>query len=322
MQVYQDIEGGGLRANAINRTNQTVEQQIWSFFRSKGYSSEGIAGIMGNFQAESALIPNNVQNGYGWSDADYTQQVDSGAYSKDKFVHDSIGYGLAQWTWWTYKRDLYELAKQRGTSIGNLDTQLTFADNAFSNASWGNQLKRATDVRAACDLVLEQYERPAVYNYDTRRAHAYAFYNKYSGYTAPYISSTNSLYGTNQPTATDRAIQWAVAQCNKGYTYSMTNRWGPTSYDCSAFIISAWNKAGVQTGASYTGDMKRCFVANGFTDVRSMVNIDNGNGMRAGDVLVWNATGTSGAGANGHTAMFIGNGRMVECTPTGIATRN
>ena len=63
MQVYQDIEGGGLRANAINRTNQTVEQQIWSFFRSKGYSSEGIAGIMGNFQAESALISNNVQNG-------------------------------------------------------------------------------------------------------------------------------------------------------------------------------------------------------------------------------------------------------------------
>lgn len=258
MQVYQDIEGGGLRANAINRTNQTVEQQIWSFFRSKGYSSEGIAGIMGNFQAESALIANNVQNGYGWSDADYTQQVDSGAYSKDKFVHDSIGYGLAQWTWWTYKRDLYELAKQRGTSIGNLDTQLTFADNAFSNASWGNQLKRATDVRAACDLVLEQYERPAVYNYDVRRSHAYAFYNKYSGYTAPYISSTNSLYGTSQPTATDRAIQWAVAQCNKGYTYSMTNRWGPTSYDCSSFIISAWNKAGVQTGASYTGDMKLC----------------------------------------------------------------
>lgn len=322
MQVYQDIEGGGLRANAVNRTNQTVEQQIWSFFRSKGYSSEGIAGIMGNFQAESALIANNVQNGYGWSDADYTKQVDSGAYSKDKFVHDSIGYGLAQWTWWTYKRDLYELAKQRGTSVGNLDTQLTFADNAFSNASWGNQLKRATDVRAACDLVLEQYERPAVYNYDVRRSHAYAFYNKYSGYTAPYTSSTNSLYGTSQPTATDKAIQWAVAQCNRGYTYSMTNRWGPTSYDCSAFIISAWNKAGVQTGASYTGDMKRCFVANGFTDVRSMVNIDNGTGMRAGDVLVWNATGTSGAGANGHTAMFIGNGRMVECTPTGIETRN
>ena len=322
MQVYQDVDGGGLRANAVNRTNQTVEQQIWAFFRSKGYSSEGIAGIMGNFQAESALIANNVQNGYGWSDVDYTSRVDNGTYSKDKFIHDSIGYGLAQWTWWTYKRDLYELAKQRGTSIGSLDTQLNFAHNAFSNASWYNQLKNATDVRAACDLVLEQYERPAVYNYDVRRSHAYAFYNKYSGYTAPYTNSSSSLYGTSSPTATDKAIQWAVAQCNKGYTYSMTNRWGPTSYDCSAFIISAWNKAGVQTGASYTGDMKRCFVANGFTDVRSSVNIDNGNGMRAGDVLVWNATGTSGAGANGHTAMFIGEGRMVECTPSGISTRN
>lgn len=322
MQVYLDSDSGGLRANAVNRTNQTVEQQIWSFFRSKGYSAAGIAGIMGNFQAESSLIPNNVQNGYGWSDADYTSSVDSGSYSRDKFMNDAIGYGLAQWTWWTYKRDLYDLAKQRKTSIGNLDTQLTYADNAFSNASWGSALKNATDITAACDLVLEQYERPAVYNYTVRRSYAYNFYNKYSGYTAPYSNSSSSLYGTDQPTATDKAIQWAVAQCNKGYTYSMTNRWGPTSYDCSAFIITAWNKAGVQTGASYTGNMGSRFTACGFTNVRSQVNIANGNGMRAGDVLVWNATGTSGAGANGHTAMYIGDGRMVECTPTGIATRN
>lgn len=315
--------GGGGKASAVSTVNQTVEQKIWSFFRGKGYTPAGTAGIMGNFQAESALIPSNVQDGYGWSDENYTSQVDSGSYSKNKFVHDSIGYGLAQWTYWSYKQQLYEYAKQRGTSIGNLDTQLNFADRSFSSTSLGNILKTTTNVQYASDVVLEQYERPAVYNYSTRRTNSYNFYNKYSGYTAAYSpSGDTSLYGINQPTATDKAIQWAVNQCNKGYTYSMTNRWGPTSYDCSSFIVSAWNNAGVQTGATYTGNMESCFTAHGFTNVARSVNISNGNGMQAGDVLVWNATGTSGAGANGHTAMFIGDGRMVECTPSGIATRN
>ena len=324
MQVASLFGDGGGRASAVSTVNMTVEQQIWSFFRGRGYTAAGIAGIMGNFQAESGLIPSNVQNGYGWSDSEYTSQVDSGAYSRDKFINDAIGYGLAQWTYWTYKRDLYDYAKQRGTSVGNLDTQLNFADNSFSSTSLASILKSTSDVKYAADVVLEQYERPAVYNYEARRANAYNFYNKYSGYTATYSPSASgtTLASMSQPTATDKAIQWAVDQCGKGYTYSMTNRWGPTSYDCSSFIVSAWNHAGVQTGATYTGNMKSCFTSSGFTDVISSVNISNGSGMQAGDVLVWNEVGTTGAGANGHTAMFIGDGKMVECTPSGIATRN
>lgn len=316
-------DGGGGTASAVNTTNQTVEQKIWSFFRGRGYTPAGIAGIMGNFQAESGLNPANAQDTSGWADNVYTQQVDSGTYSRNKFINDSIGYGLAQWTYWSYKQDLYDFAKQRGTSIGNLDMQLNFADQSFSSTSLGNILKTTNNVTYASDVVLEQYERPKVYNYDTRRSFSYNFYNKYSGYTAAYSpSGDTTLYGPAQPTATDKAIQWAVNKSKEHITYSMDIRWGPHSYDCSSFIVSAWNAAGVQTGATYTGNMESCFTAHGFKNVRSSVDISNGNGMEPGDVLVWNAVGTTGAGADGHTAMYIGEGRMVECTPSGAATRN
>ena len=78
------------------RVRDVSEAKIWSFLKGKGLSDCGAAGLMGNLYAESGLKPTNLQNTYekklGLSDADYTAQVDSGAYSN--FVHDSAGYGL------------------------------------------------------------------------------------------------------------------------------------------------------------------------------------------------------------------------------------
>lgn len=83
----------------------SVEQQIWNYFKSKGMTDAGVAGLMGNLYAESALNPTNLQNSYekklGYTDAEYTFAVDNGLYNN--FVKDSAGYGLAQWTYWSRK---------------------------------------------------------------------------------------------------------------------------------------------------------------------------------------------------------------------------
>jgi hypothetical protein len=54
---------------------------------------------------ESGLKPNNVQNSYesslGMTDEEYTIAVDNGTYTN--FVNDAVGYGLAQWTFWSLK---------------------------------------------------------------------------------------------------------------------------------------------------------------------------------------------------------------------------
>ena len=141
------------------------EAMIWSFFKKKGLSDCGAAGLMGNLYAESGLKPDNLQNTcekkLGLSDADYTAQVDARIYQD--FVHDSAGYGLAQWTFWSRKQKLLVFALSRGKSIGDLEMQLDFLWKELTESypSLVNILKTAASVRAASDAVLVQFERPA-----------------------------------------------------------------------------------------------------------------------------------------------------------------
>ena len=82
------------------------ELTIHDYLKAKGLNEYGIAGLMANLFAESALNPKNLQNSYekslGYTDETYTAAVDSGKYTN--FVHDSAGYGLAQWTYWSRKQ--------------------------------------------------------------------------------------------------------------------------------------------------------------------------------------------------------------------------
>lgn len=106
-------------------------------------------------------------------------------------------------------------------------------------------------------------------------------------------------------TKTEKAVTWAIAIAdNHAHGYDQVHRWGP-DYDCSSLIISAWQQAGVPVrtnGASYTGNMKSVFLACGFTDVTSRIDLLTGNGMKRGDVII---------NTMHHTVMYIGNGRIV-----------
>lgn len=139
------------------------EQQIFDYLVAAGMTKPGAAGLMGNLIAESGLRPNNLENGYeraiGMDDATYTAAVDSGIYGN--FVHDSAGYGLAQWTYHTRKNDLLQYARKTGKSIGDMKMQLDFMIQELQSyrSVWA-KLKTAAYVRDASDVVLTQYERP------------------------------------------------------------------------------------------------------------------------------------------------------------------
>ena len=142
------------------------DQFIWDFLKKEGFNDYGIAGLMGNLYAESRLLPNNLQNTFnsklGLSDEEYTKRVDNGTYTN--FVHDSAGYGLAQWTYWSRKQNLLNFAKSKGKSIGDLEIQLQFLitelRNSYRNSVY-NILKIATSVQQASDVVLLNFECPA-----------------------------------------------------------------------------------------------------------------------------------------------------------------
>lgn len=106
----------------------------------------------------------------------------------------------------------------------------------------------------------------------------------------------------------NRAVAWAIGIAeDNSHGYDQAKRWNP-DYDCSSFIISAWQEACVpvkSSGASYTGNMYYAFIKCGFRDVTNSVNLTTGAGLEKGDVLLNTAR---------HTEMYIGNGRMVKAS--------
>ena len=160
---------------------------IWNFLKNKGLSDYAVAGIMGNLQAESALNPKNLQNSYqnrlGYTDDSYTAAVDNGSYRN--FVHDSAGYGLAQWTYWSRKESLLKFAQKSGASIGSLDMQLEFLYQELKGyTAVFEVLRTARTIREASDAVLIGYEKPANQGESAKKKRAeygQRFYNEFAG---------------------------------------------------------------------------------------------------------------------------------------------
>jgi hypothetical protein len=108
----------------------------------------------------------------------------------------------------------------------------------------------------------------------------------------------------------ETATQWMINLANDDtHGYDQTHRWGP-DYDCSSAIITAWENAGVPVkskGAGATGTMYSPFLNCGFSDVTSKITLASGKGLENGDVLLR-------TGSSGHTAMYIGNSKIVHAS--------
>lgn len=166
---------------------RTNEEKIWNFLRKQGLNDYGCAGLMGNLFAESGLNPQNLQNSFEKSicmtDAAYTVAVDSGKYKN--FTKDAAGYGLAQWTYWSRKEALLKFAAKKGSSIGDLEMQLEFLMYELKTGykTVLATLKTAKTIRAASDVVLTEFERPADMSEFTKRkraAFAQNYFDKYA----------------------------------------------------------------------------------------------------------------------------------------------
>ncbi len=146
------------------------KETIWQFLKHKGFSDIAAAALMGNMEAESNCVSCRLQGDFteGFArSAAYTEQVDSGAVSRQAFIHDGPGgggYGLCQWTYPPRKAGLYDLAREKGASVGDESVQLEW----FMKELWQDEykavreiLEKSPSIRECSDAILKQFLRPA-----------------------------------------------------------------------------------------------------------------------------------------------------------------
>lgn len=152
-------------------------QTIYNQLRANGLTEAGALGMLGNWDCESNCISYRLQGDYSYpynESRQYTADVDSGRISRVQFMNDGKGYGLAQWTYWSRKSNLYDFWKARGGSIGNEHLQVEFAISELVGEFSGllNMLRSSNDLYQCTKEICYKYENPAIKNVDQRFAAA------------------------------------------------------------------------------------------------------------------------------------------------------
>ena len=166
-----------LTSGGVALTGADNGEKIWNYLASQGMTQYAIAGIMGNLQQESNLRPDNVQNGMGYEDADYVAGIKSGEITREEFINDSRGFGLAQWTYHTRKAALYDALGPE--NIDSLGGQLAFMVDEMGTELI-DKMNNASSAEAATNVFQYSYERAGIPNMEGRIQYANEFYSKYT----------------------------------------------------------------------------------------------------------------------------------------------
>ncbi|MFC0233962.1 peptidoglycan amidohydrolase family protein [Vagococcus entomophilus] len=114
----------------------------------------------------------------------------------------------------------------------------------------------------------------------------------------------------------ERVINWFRAREGR-VIYSMTNRLGPNSYDCSSSVFFALIEAGFLSKGTGIGNTESLYHLEG----RLLLPIAR-NQVQRGDLFVAGVKGSSG-NAGGHTGVFVSSSRIIHCSGSlGIAETN
>ena len=149
-------------------TNETTALYIAKALAEEGCTTAGIAGVLGNLEAESGVVPCRMQGDFGGPDYQkslaYASRAMTGAVSAEAWAKDAIGFGLAQWTYWTRKLELLSDAKNAGQFVGDVRIQASFLIKELKRdyaGVWTLLTNPDATVSLCSNAVLLKYERPA-----------------------------------------------------------------------------------------------------------------------------------------------------------------
>lgn len=144
-----------------------------------GMTPVAACAMGGNMKAESGMVANIAQRGMtNLSDAQYTAAADAGTID---FVHDGVGYGLIQLTYYSRKQNYINYAKSLKVSVGDESAQVQFVLKELQSeysALW-KYLKTTKVIYDAASRICKEYERPAVNNIQVRADFANELFMQY-----------------------------------------------------------------------------------------------------------------------------------------------
>lgn len=170
------------------------DRQVWGLLMSEFKNEYGVAGIMGNLEGESSMIPYRVQGdfspGYEVS-ASYTNRINSGAVSRTEFVKGgppgyATGYGLAQWSAPPRKGGLYDRHISQGIRIDSVNLQIGYLIQEIGYPGFSDvdtAIRTATNIEDPTRIFLYKFEAPADpgATYPYRLRYAKDFYARFAG---------------------------------------------------------------------------------------------------------------------------------------------
>lgn len=247
----------------------SVAEQAWNFLKSNGFTDEAAAGLLGNFQQESSMRPDNIQgNGKGPA---------AGLYQMETYGDYSTRWGR-----------MAQLAESRGKDWTDLESQLLFlledapgqfknytgqkkgsgAPNSryadengrhwYKNGEWAwwpdamtfDEFKTINDIAKATEVFERVFERAGTPQMENRIKYAQQYYNQFSGkYTqvtgASYSSDTtnSSSSSSSSGTVLDKVL---------GSFDNLAAAYGLTSSSSSSSSPSSSSSTST-TGSSLTG---------------------------------------------------------------------
>ncbi len=219
----------------------TIEDKVWFFLKSYGYSDEAVAGVMGNIYQECRFDPNLVE------------------------VGSEIGFGLCQWSYGR-RTQLENYAKSQGKEPSDVQIQLEFLlaemtqkgpakdysdyqfmDGNYNGKSYNQKAwENASSVEEATIAFEVCFERAGKPMMQVRIDAAERYYNKYKGQVAP-----STLGGGTESSSMGGVIANTFTSTITNRTYTIVNQ----------TKISGWNNRcdlGAQmiiTSAYYNGSI-------------------------------------------------------------------
>lgn len=153
-------------------TGSDNAQKVWNYFKSKGFSDEQVAAIMGNLAHESGDPTFNK--------ATSSEELSGGG-----------GFGLAQWTGGR-RTDIVNTAKSNDKPLTDLSFQLDYLYNemltrterdggAKTEEQGMKDVKGGSALEDATEYFMYNYERPGVLALQNRIDYAKQYFDKYGG---------------------------------------------------------------------------------------------------------------------------------------------